>query len=70
MVEEAVSYNELDYISVSAARVGSGQPSWVEQEVSLGVGPHPSSCRGVRSITVGCFCGALCPQGAVWPFNL
>lgn len=23
MVEEAVSYNELDYISVSAARVGS-----------------------------------------------
>lgn len=52
MVEEAVSYNELDYISVSPARVGSpGEP-----EARGGVGSHLSRGKGARSIIVGCIC--------------
>lgn len=61
MVEEAVSYNELDYISVSA---GGGEAGG-EQRVSA----HLSGCRDVSSNMVGCFCGALCPWGVFWPLS-
>jgi len=53
MVEEAVSYNELDYISVSAAWVGGA---------SLGVGPHPSGRRVLGAPWWGGFVGLSVPR--------
>lgn len=53
MVEEAVSYNELDYISVSAV--------WGGSRGQVGGYPRLFACRDGSSSTVECFCGALCP---------
>lgn len=52
MVEEAVSYNELDYISVSPA----GMSSPGELEENGGISSHLSRGESARSITVGCVC--------------